>query len=441
MRSERMRRERRTFLARCLGGAAALMLPVAAGRAGQTDDDPAVDSLERIGSAARSDDERGLWAVVREQFALDPELTYLNNAGLGPSPVRVIHTVARETSALERISEAGHERVAAVRERLCRFLRCDKDELAFTRNTTEGMNIIARGLPLEAGDEVLLTTHEHPGGAMCWLSLAKDRGVRVKLFEPGVGGEDTLARAAAAMTPRTRVLSVSHVTCTHGLRLPVRELTKLCRDKGIVSVVDGAQALGMLPVDLHAIGCDFYAASGHKWLLGPTGTGLLYVRRAMFDMWHPTYVGAYSDREYDLDKGTLAYLPTASSVEAGTHNTPLILGLGAAVDFLDAIGGERIMRRGRALAARVREGLQAHDALEVLTPEDPRSTGAIVTFRLRNGQMDPWVWANRLRKEHRIRVRPVGEHGLNAVRVSTYVYNSFEDVDRFLAAVSGLLKG
>jgi selenocysteine lyase/cysteine desulfurase len=372
------------------------------------------------------------WDEVRKQFPLDPVLIYMNNGGLGPSPHAVIETITREMMALERISETGHAKVEAVREKACRFFNCSEEELAFTRSTTEGMNIIARGLPLEKGDEVMLSTHEHPGGSMCWLALMKDKGINVKLFEP----DDPIGRIAAGMTPRTRVVSISHVTCTTGLKVPAREIASLCREKGVFSVFDGAQSAGMFPIDLHDMGCDFYATSGHKWLLGPKGTGILYINKRNLDTWKPTYVGAYSDKAFDLDGLALELLKQAPATEYGTRNTPLILGLGAAFDYLTSLGMERVAARGRELAARLKKGLARNPSIETLTPMTEQ--GSMVTFRPKGKKADPWQWVNRLKKEHRIRVRPVGEHGLNAIRVSTHIYNTKDEVDRLLAALDGM---
>jgi selenocysteine lyase/cysteine desulfurase len=371
---------------------------------------------------------------------LDPGLIYMNAGGLGPSPHCVIDTITRHMMELERVSETGHALTHEVRDKACALLNCDKEELAITRNATEGMNAAARGLTFKQGDEVLLTTHEHPGGTMPWLNLAKDEGIIVKTFEPGAGGQDTLDRLSSNLTPRTRAVSVSHVTCTHGLVLPVKEISALCRERGIISVIDGAQAVGMIPVDLHDLGCDFYATSGHKWLLGPKGTGLLYVRRGMLDRWHSIFAGAYSDKKSDLLQGLFERLPEARSVEYGTRNTPIIMGLGAAIDFIEAIRIDRIARYIRGLSLRLRSRLEGMQRIEVLTPSAPAASGAMLSFRVKHSDKSPWQWVDALKTEYRIRVRPVGEINLNAIRVSTHVFNGPDQVDRLVEALTHLLE-
>jgi selenocysteine lyase/cysteine desulfurase len=338
---------------------------------------------------------------------------------------------------LEERCETGHARRAEVRGRACEFLGCDDDELALTRNATEGMNLVARGLTLRDGDEVVMTTHEHPGGAMPWFAVRESTDIGIRTFEPGAGGDDTLERLRNTLTDRTRVLMVSHITCTTGLVLPVREIADLCRDRGIVCVIDGAQALGQIPVDLRALGCDFYVASGHKWLLGPKGTGVLYVRDEWLDHWRPAYVGAYSDSRFDLAAAVFERLRPASASEYGTRNTPLVVGLGAAIDLLSTIGMGPVAARGSYLAGRLREGLSALGGVEILTPVD--AGAAILTFRLPASGGDPWEWSNRLRTEHGFRLRPVGEAGLAAVRASTHICNSEEEIDRLVEVLGDIL--
>jgi selenocysteine lyase/cysteine desulfurase len=299
------------------------------------------------------------------------------------------------------------------------------------------MNLVARGLELRAGDEVLMTTHEHPGGAMPWFGIQEDMELGIRTMEPGSGGDETLERLARALSPKTRVVMVSHITCTTGLVLPVREIADLCRARGIVCVIDGAQAPGQIPVDLHALGCDFYVASGHKWLLGPKGTGFLFVRDEQLDRWRASYVGAYSDSGFDLASLGFERLRPASASEYGTRSTPLLLGLGAGFDFLSAVGMEAVAARGAQLARGIREGLTGLNGVEVLTPEG--AGASILTFRLPSSGGDPWEWLNLLRRDHGIRLRPVGEAGLNAIRASTHLFNTEEEVHQLLDVLVSLV--
>jgi selenocysteine lyase/cysteine desulfurase len=232
---------------------------------------------------------------------------------------------------------------------------------------------------------------------------------------------------------------VSHITCTTGAVMPIAEIADLCRERGVICVIDGAQAVGQIPVDLVSLGCDFYVASGHKWLLAPKGTGLLYVREEMLDSWRPSYVGAYSDAGFDIVAGTFERLRPAESSEYGTRNTPALIGFGTALDFLDAVGIEAIRNRAATLAGRLRTGLAPLSGVEILTPAAAASRAAILTFRLPAAGGDPWDWCNLLRREHGMRLRPVGEAGLNAVRCSTHLFNTEAEVDQLVEVLGELL--
>lgn len=421
---------RRRFLQQCLAGAAvAAAGSTACDRPGRGSD--ATPRFAEAWESATTDEQR--WRSVRDQFLLEPGYAYLNTGGLGPTPRPVIAAFDEARLELERRCESGHGLRAEVRRRACQFLGCREEELAFTRNATEGMNLVARGLELREGDEIVMTTHEHPGGAMPWFAVRENTPIEIRTVEPGAGGEDSLQRVRAALTARTRAVMVSHVTCTTGLVMPVREIAAECRRRDIVCVIDGAQAVGQLPVDLGALGCDFYVASGHKWLLGPKGTGVLYVRGESLDRWRPPFVGAYSDARFDLAAGVFQRLRPASASEYGTRNTPQVIGLGAAFDFLSTIGMEMIVGHGAFLARRLRDGLSGLQDVEVLTPIG--ASAAILTFRLPVAGGDPWEWCDRLRRDHGFRLRPVGEAGLAAVRASTHVFNSEEEVDRLIEVI------
>ena len=427
--------DRRRFLRGALTSAAAVAAWPAACTPSEEGDTQADFAAALL--AARSDQER--WQIVRDQFLLEPGYAYFNTGGLGPSPEPVVAAVDEAWRSLELRCETGHGRRAAVRTQACEFFGCSEDTLAFTRNATEGMNLVARGLQFSSGDEVVMTTHEHPGGALPWFALREDTGIRIRTFDPGKGGDDTLERIANSLTARTRVVMVSHITCTTGLIMPVSEIVDMCHRRGVICVIDGAQAVGQISVNLQNLGCDFYVASGHKWLLAPKGTGLMYVHEEMLDRWLPSYVGAYSDAGFDLATGTFNRLRPASASEYGTRSTPVLLGLAAALDFLTTVGGDSVVMRAAYLADRLRSGVAPLSGVEMLTPAEPGSRAGIVAFRLPEEGGDPWDWCNLLRREHGMRLRPVGEAGLNAVRASTHMFNTEAEVDQLVEVLGTLL--
>jgi selenocysteine lyase/cysteine desulfurase len=380
-------------------------------------------------------DNEGFWAFVRAQFPLTRDRAYLNTGGLGASPYAVVETVKGMMDDLEKICETGHSEPLwkEIKTQAAALLGCDADELAFTRNTTEGVNIVANGLPLKAGDEIILTTHEHVGNALTWLALARRTGAILKLFEPStVSASENLARIEKLLTRRSRLISIPHAVTTTGTILPVRDIAALARARGMWSFVDGAQTAGMLPFDLHEIGCDAYATSGHKWLLGPKETGLLFVRKAMLDVIESRALGAYSDDGYDFVKGTFALHPTAQRYEYGTVSIPLRAGLGAAIGFLRRIGMDAVWHRDRMLSTRLFQGLRSIPGVTVLSPADDAMRSAMVTFM--HAQL-PHLKLQEHLNGYKLRTRSVTEGGLAALRVSTHLYNTPDEVDRVLEGV------
>jgi len=427
---------RRSFLKKLFGGIiATATLPWLTSEAKGSGSFSAV--VNQYKGSIDAHDEK-FWHFVKQQFPLEENLIYMNNGGLGPSPYQVIETINAQMLKWESISETGHSLVESVHEKAAKFFNCGTDEIAFTRNATEGMNIIARGISLNRGDEVLMTTHEHPGGAIPWLAVQKDKGIRIKLFEPGITKEENLKIIESNITSKTKVLMISHIPCTTGLIFPVKEIAQLCHQQGIYVVLDGAQVLGMIPVDFRDLGCDFYTSSGHKWLCGPKGTGILYIRREMVDVWQPTHVGAYSNKVYILEELKLEYLKQVKIVEYATRNTPIIMGICASLDFFAAIGMGNVAARGRALAKYFKEKLVSIDKIKLLTPMDPQLSGSIVTFKIMDDRKSYTDYISQIKKQYNIRLRPIGEHGLNAIRTSLHIYNTFDQVDRLVEAVKNV---
>jgi len=375
------------------------------------------------------------WKFVRGQFPLTQDRAYFNTGGLGASPYVVIDAVKAKIDELEKVSETGHSEdlLKEMRTDIAALLGGDPSEVAFIRNTTEGINIVANGLPFKPGDEVILTTHEHVGNSLIWMLLQKRAGIALKMFEPSTTSiEENLDRIQKLITRKTRLISVPHVLTTTGLILPVREIAEVARQKKLWFFVDGAQTAGMFPFSLHEIGCDAYATSGHKWLLGPKETGLLYVRREMQDVIQTKFVGAYSAAEFDFPKGTFTLLPSAQRYEYGTVSIPLRCGLHAGVKFLGRVGMENVWARDRQLSNRLFEGLQATPSVEILSPADNRMRSAMITFRHRTL---PYLKLQEHLDTYKLRTRGVNEANLGALRVSTHIYNSPEEVDRVLEGV------
>lgn len=395
-----------------------------------------VDSAHR---AIEPRDE-AFWAIVREQFPLTRERIYLNTGGLGASPYVVIEAVKNKITELERICETGHseELWHDIKSQAGQILGCKPEELAYTRNATEGIAIVCNGLPLKRGDEVITTTHEHVGNTLSWLARQKRDGIVMKAFEPSTqSAQENLERMQKLLTKRTRAISIPHITTSTGQILPVKQIGEWAAANKLWYFIDGAQAAGMLPLNLHEIGCHAYATSGHKWLLGPKGTGLLYVRADALDLIESKFLGGYSNiGEFDIRTGAFQFHPTAQRYEYGTVSTPLFVGLGAAMAFLLKIGMENIWRRDHAMASALKEGLNKL-GVEVNSPQHPDEHSAIITFTLKN--MDRSKLQAFLADKYKLRTRAIYEGGLDAIRISLHLYNSFPEVDKVLEAVQAAL--
>lgn len=381
----------------------------------------------------------GFWRDVRAQYPLKSALAYFNTGGLGPSCRPALDAMQETTRKLQERAEHGHGLFTGARAATAKFLGADVTEIAFVRNATEGNAIVAAGLKLAAGDEVIFESHAHPGGSYPWLQQQRLKGIVVKIFEPSArSAEENLERIRKLMTPRTRAVQISHITAPTGIVMPAVEIGKLCRSRGVWFHVDAAQSVGMVPVSVAELGCDSLATSGHKWLGAPLETGILFVRKDRLDEVQPTLVGAYSG-EVDVLPGELKLDKTAVRYEYGTRNSAAAVGLAAAMAFQDQIGRARIAERGRTLAAIVRGGLERVPGVAILTPSRPELSASMVTFRHATVTHDTLF--GKLLKDHAIRARPVTEEKLNALRVSTHCFNSPAECEALGRAVAQIVKG
>ena len=296
------------------------------------------------------------------------------------------------------------------------------------------------GLPLNAGDEVIITLHEHVGNALPWLNRAKLHGIVLKPFEPKSTQEENLDLIKSLATPKTKVIAIPHVTCTTGLVFPIKEISAFARGKGIFTAIDGAHGAGTFDLDLHDLGCDLYASSYHKWVLGPNGTGFLYVREEILEQVQAYQVGAYSDLGWDMYQNPpefKGYVPTAHRFDYGSQSLPMMRGAVAAADFHKEIGKEKIETRIRELNQYLFDGLsEMRSRLDVLTSSELASRISMVTFKPK--KMDYQEAANLISKEG-FRIRQVPESKLDAIRVSTHIYNSKAEIDSFLKATEKVL--
>jgi selenocysteine lyase/cysteine desulfurase len=329
------------------------------------------------------------WRELRKQWLLAPDRINLNCGSVGCTPIPVLRAMIDHLASAEAFREPeypwfGYEenhRLRELRDALAAFLHCRRDELALVRNATEGNNVVCNGLDMKPGDEAILTDQEHPGGRCCWEQKAARFGIQlqsVKLPRPPASAKEIVELFAKAITPRTRILFFSHITSPTGLVLPVKEICRLARAHGLLTCVDGAHAIGQIPLDLHDLGCDFYVTSPHKWLLAPKGTGTLFVREELLErLWVNTASADW--RNYQQKAYRFSNL--------GTSNLSVMVGLKAALDFYQTIGPERIYRRIHELAGRVRECIQKHPQLKLAAASADPFYAGLVSFEAVRGDL------------------------------------------------------
>jgi len=378
----------------------------------------------RIGGAQ---DDEAFWDLVRGQFLIPQGRIYLNNGTLGPSPSVVVDAVIEHT---RRVAQTFPPGVSwdDLKEALADFLGGDAEGFVFPRNTTEAMNFVANGIDLEEGDEVVSTDHEHIGGLEPWRLVTRRRRASltiVSLPVPALSEDELLEAVWSAVTPRTRVVCVSHVTFTTGTILPIPALALRCRDAGVILAVDGARPPGMMELDLADVAGDFYASSPHKWLLAPQGTGLLYITEAWRERIWPTLASGGWD-DLSLGAHRLNHM--------GTMDESRLAGLLASVEFLRAVGMERVEARVRYLRRTLEDGLRSIPGVFVATPEAEHLKAGMVSFRL-NG-VESASLQGHLSRTANVRTRVIGEYDYGWMRLSTHVYNSPAELERVLEILS-----
>ncbi|MEO7002083.1 MAG: aminotransferase class V-fold PLP-dependent enzyme [Ktedonobacterales bacterium] len=385
---------------------------------------------------------------IRQELPATQQTVYLNAGTCGPLPRRAVAAMQeqQEEELLHgRIAPDHYPALSAtvkeVKAAVAGVLHCDPTELALSRHTTDGMNIAIAGYPWQRGDEILTSNIEHPGG-LYPIFLAKRRsGVRIRVADIGLGGGPTAKIVGAferLITPRTRMIVVSHISYTTGAILPLEELVAMAHSHDVLVTVDAAQAYGQIPLDLHALGVDFYACPGQKWMCGPEGTGVFYARASSLGEIEQTFVGGFSAPFGPIDYygGTLTPAAGSARFDVGSLNLPLLIGQKTATEWItntDEVGLEWATTRIHYLGNYARQALSALDGVRVVTPQD-RMAG-LLSFTVEG--IDPEDLATRLRDDHNITIRFVAQYINNprAARIAVGFYNTEAEIDHLCAAI------
>ncbi|HLZ68483.1 MAG TPA: aminotransferase class V-fold PLP-dependent enzyme [Dehalococcoidia bacterium] len=378
--------------------------------------------------------------VLRREFVLDPEWIFLNHGSHGARARPVFARYQQWQAEMERQPVAFLSRrigglLAEARGALAAYLGAGADEVVYHPNVTTALNVVARSLPLAAGDEVLTTDHEYGALDRTWRFICAKRGARCVVRPLPAQFEDADAVVEAVwsgVTPRTRVLFLSHITSFSALRLPIAPLIARARDAGIWSVIDGAHAVGQIPLDLQALGADFYGGNCHKWLCAPPGAGFLYARRDLQPLIEPLMVGwGWQAR----DPGPSAFIDEQE--RQGTRDYSAYLSVPAAIAYQAERDWPRVRAECHELVRYARTALTELTGLPPLSADSPDWFSQMVTAPLPpcNGA----ALAQRLRDDYRIEIPVIRWQDRDFIRVSAQGYTTRAEIDALLAALAELL--
>jgi isopenicillin-N epimerase len=376
------------------------------------------------------------WKSVRAQFVMPPDLGVLNAANLCPASRPVLEALRRETDSVDKDPSAQNRaRLSGekenLRKALAAFLRVTPEEIVITRNTSEANNMVSSGLDLKAGDEVIVFQDNHPSNLTAWNEKAKRFGytvITIPQKNPHPGMEYYLDAYKKAITPRTKLLSFTHLSSSVGDLFPARELCTLAREHNVLSLVDGAQSFGLLDVNLADISPDFYTGSAHKWPCGARECGVLYINtRAHQQIW-PSIYSAYP--------GAVGISRTFESF--GQRDEATMIAFRNALEFQTQVGRDAIEKRSRALTQQLIAGLSKLPEVRIWTSPNPALNAAVVSFQA--GSLNSGKLGQLLYEKDKIGTAGRGSGDRGGLRASPHFYNMPEEIDRLVSAVGRYLK-
>ncbi len=381
-------------------------------------------------------DDPDFWNKVRDQFMLRKDEAFFNTGTMGAIP-RVV--VARMTEhlhvAASNLAEwdyaddgdmmSGYFPYERIRTKAAKLLGADMGEIALTENVTMAMSFVAMGLQLTKGDEVITSDQEHPGGKSAWQTRAKRDGIiyrEMVIPKPAHSPKEVLEIVVNSFTKKTKVLVLSQVISGSGAILPVKEICAEARRRGIFTVIDGAQAVGMIPVNIHDIGCDTYVGCFHKWMMAPSGNGFMFVRKDRAMEISTTIASSMWDNH--VDEGF-------RFTQRGTGSLTLLHGLESALDFTNEIGQDKILARVKFLGKYLRDELGKIPKVKMYSPSDENMCGGITVYNVdgwTGPKLQELMW-------NRDKLRPRSSSDIHGLRHSTHIYNSIPEIDRCLKII------
>lgn len=369
------------------------------------------------------------WKSIRSHFIIDKNISYMNNASLGMPPLSVVQSINKGYQSISKEPLHGkHDLQNHISEfvipQLANTFGVGSKEIVLTRNASEALDIQAHSINLERGDEILISSQEHPAGLRPWLVRQKNDGIKLKkvfIPSPLISVSDTLSRISDAITSKTKAISFCHVT-RGGHLYPVKEIVKMAKNRNLLTLIDGAQAAGQFPINLKEIGCDAYSVSLHKWILAPAGTGFLYINNEAKERVTSPFV-------HENEPKLSGFNPP------GTKDFPVRAAIGTALDYINSIGLLKIEKRCRSLSNYLKAGLSQIDSITILSsPNDHLSAPGSTIFEKKG--LDAYESVPMMENLISTHIDEHVRDGHNAIRVSTHIYNTKQQIDRLLEALS-----
>ncbi|WP_211453716.1 aminotransferase class V-fold PLP-dependent enzyme [Collimonas antrihumi] len=389
--------------------------------------------------------------TIREDLCLDSGIVYLDNAAASVMPRQVLKAV---TGYLERTATVGpylpsfrretYAKLETIRASTAAFIGATTEEIAFNKNGSEGISLVAQGIDWQEGDEVIITDFEMLSNLTPWLLLQQAGRILVRTVVSNAQGLLDLEALAALITPRTRLISITHLPNATGAVQPIAAVCKLAQERGIMTLINAAQSLGLIPIDVRELRCDFLVACGRKALRGPEGTGVLYVRAALIPTLTPALVGWWNS-SFDPEQNTFALPLTGKRFEAGCPIVPSVIGLGAAIDYANQIGVDNIARRVAQLTAYTIERLLSIPGAQIYGPESIQDRMLIIPFNIDGVDADKIVQhldahGVIIEAGHFMATPIMNRHQINKMaRISPHYFNTEAEIDSAIALIRELL--
>lgn len=377
--------------------------------------------------------------------------TYLNTAAASVPPQQVVDTMV---AYLQKTATVGpylpafrrdiYAKVDAIRETAAAFIGAAREEIAFAKNGTEGINMIASGIRWHEGDEVILADLEFHSNYVPWKRLAEQGKIKLVVLRTDASGVISIRQLEQLITPRTRLITVSHLPNASGALQPIQEICDMASRKGILTLVNASQTLGLVPLDMRALPCDFLVACGRKWLRGPEGSGIVFIRKAQIESITPAFTG-WGGTTWDFQTNEISFLSTAKRLEAGCPIIPSILGLGTALEVAQEVGVAAIYRRVKHLTSFTLEKLRTIPGVEIYGPQDETDRLAIIPFNIKGVSPDA---ITAFLERHAVIIEAgtfmantlLQQYGIERMaRISPHYFNTEQEIERAIALIRLML--